>query len=108
MRFSILRGRILSLSRCKFFVDWLGSGASVYPVNRIWNELHSHERRDEDWTVVSGSGQVVVDGVSSGVSAGDVIDLLVGCKHTVIAFEDGVQIIEVQVGKGIRVGGGCD
>ena len=35
---------------------------------------HSHERRDEVWTVVSGSGQVVVDGVSRGVSAGDVID----------------------------------
>ena len=43
---------------------------------------HSHERRDEVWTVVSGSGQVVVDGVTRGVSAGDVIDLPVGSKHT--------------------------
>jgi len=51
---------------------------------------HSHERRDEVWTVVSGSGQVVVDGVTRGVSAGDVIDLPVGWKHTVIAFEDGM------------------
>ena len=48
---------------------------------------HSHERCDEVWTVVSGSGQVVVDGVTRGVSAGDVIDLPVGCKHTVIASE---------------------
>ena len=39
---------------------------------------HSHERCDEVWTVVSGSGQVVVDGVTRGVSAGDVIDLPVG------------------------------
>lgn len=50
---------------------------------------HSHERRDEVWTVVSGSGQVLVDGVTRGVSAGDVIDLPVGWKHTVIAFELG-------------------
>ena len=64
---------------------------------------HSHERRDEVWTVVSGSGQVVVDGVSRGVSAGDVIDLLVGCKHTVIASGDGVQIIEEQMGMEISV-----
>ena len=55
---------------------------------------HSHERRDEVWTVVSGSGQVVVDGVTRGVSAGDVIDLLVGCKHTVIASEGGLKIVE--------------
>lgn len=53
---------------------------------------HSHERRDEVWTVVSGSGQVVVDGVTRGVSAGDMIDLPVGCKDTVIAFELGAGI----------------
>ncbi len=64
---------------------------------------HSHERRDEVWTVVSGSGQVVVDGVTRGVSAGDVIDLQVGCKHTVIASGDGMQIVEVQVGMEISV-----
>ena len=79
-------------------MDWLGSEASVYSVNRVWDELHSHERRDEDWTVVSGSGQVVVDGVTRGVSAGDVIDLPVGCKHTVIASGDGLQDGECNLG----------
>ena len=64
---------------------------------------YSHERRDEVWTVVTGSGQVVVDGVSRRVSAGDVIDLPVGWKHTVIASGDGLKIIEVQMGKGISV-----
>ena len=52
-------------------MDWLGSEASVYSVNRVGMNYHSHERRDEVWTVVSGSGQVVVDGVSRGVSADD-------------------------------------
>ena len=36
---------------------------------------HSYERRDEVLTVISGSGSVVIDGVSRDVSAGDVIDL---------------------------------
>ena len=36
---------------------------------------HSHERRDEVWTVVSGSGRVFIDGVSRDVSAGDVINI---------------------------------
>ena len=55
---------------------------------------HSYERLDEVWSVVSGSGQVLVDGVTRGVSAGDVIDLPVGCRHTVIASEDWLQIVE--------------
>ena len=66
-------------------------------MNRVWNDLLSHEGRDEVWTVVSGSGQVVVDGVTRGVSAGDVIDLPVGCKHTVIAYGDGLQIVRVHL-----------
>ena len=46
---------------------------------------HSHDRRDEVWTVISGSGRVVIDGEERVVSAGDVIDLHIGCKHTVFA-----------------------
>lgn len=64
---------------------------------------HSHERRDEVWTVVSGSGKVLIDGVSREVTAGDVIDLPVGCKHTVYASSTGLQIIEVQIGEEISV-----
>ena len=64
---------------------------------------HSHEKRDEVWTVVSGSGRVVIDGVYREVKAGDVIDLPVGCKHTVSASSDGLQIIEVQMGEDISV-----
>lgn len=64
---------------------------------------HSHERRDEVWTVVSGSGRVVIDEVARDVSAGDVIDLPVGCKHTVSASSDGLQIIEGEMGEEISV-----
>ena len=60
---------------------------------------HSHERRSEVWTVISGICYVVIDGVERVVAAGDVIDLPVGCKHTVKASDSGLQIIEVQMGE---------
>lgn len=47
---------------------------------------HSHERRDEEWTVVSGSGRVVIDGVAREVKAGDVIDLPVGSFLLILWF----------------------
>ena len=65
---------------------------------------HSHERRSEVWTVISGIGSVVIDGVERVVAAGDVIDLPVGCKHTVKTSDSGLQIIEVQMGREISVG----
>lgn len=65
---------------------------------------HSHERRSEVWTVVSGTGRVIIDGCEKNVSAGDVIDLPLGCKHTVMASDSGLQIIEVQMGEEISVG----
>lgn len=55
------------------------------------------------WTVLSGSGRVVIDGVTREVSAGDMIDLPIGCKHTVSASSTGFQIIEVQMGEEISV-----
>ena len=63
---------------------------------------HSYERRSGVWTVISGIGYVVIDGVERVVAAGDVIDLPVGCKHTVKASDSGLQIIEVQIGEDIR------
>ncbi|MCH5203683.1 MAG: cupin domain-containing protein [Oscillospiraceae bacterium] len=63
---------------------------------------HSHEKRDEVWTVVSGSGRTIVDGMEQPVSAGDVIAMAAGCKHTVIADTE-LQLIEVQLGSEISV-----
>jgi mannose-1-phosphate guanylyltransferase len=63
---------------------------------------HSHEHRDEVWTVTGGTGRVVVDDVERNVCVGDVITLPVGCKHTVMADSE-LEIIEVQIGKDISV-----
>ncbi len=63
---------------------------------------HSHERRDESWNIISGTGRVIVDGAERTVKAGDIVSLPVGCRHTVYA-ETELQIIEVQFGKDIDV-----
>lgn len=64
---------------------------------------HSHEKRDEVWTVINGSGKTIIDGMEQPVKPGDVVTMAAGCKHTVIANEEGLQLIEVQLGQGISV-----
>ena len=64
---------------------------------------HSHEHRDEVWTVISGEGKTVVDGMEQPVKQGDVITMAAGCRHTVIAGSQGLQMIEVQLGRDISV-----
>lgn len=63
---------------------------------------HSHARRNEVWTIVSGSGKTMVDGMSQHVHSGDVIAMAAGCRHTILAEED-MKIIEVQLGEEISV-----
>lgn len=63
---------------------------------------HSHEHRDERWTVLRGSGTVIVDGVERQVGPGDVVSMPAGCKHTVRAVTE-LQMIEVQLGRDITV-----
>lgn len=63
---------------------------------------HSHQRRDEVWTVISGKGRTIVDGMEQRVSVGDVITIEAGCKHTIIADTE-LHVIEVQLGREISV-----
>ena len=62
---------------------------------------HSHDRRDEVWTVIAGNGYTIVDGMEQPVKPGDVITMAAGCKHTVIAGDEALQLIEVQLGTDI-------
>ena len=73
---------------------------TLNPGNRM--NYHSHDRRDEVWTVISGTGHTIVDGMEQPIKAGDVITMEAGCKHTVIA-DSKLQMIEVQLGKDISV-----
>ena len=63
---------------------------------------HSHESRDEVWTVISGEGHTIVDGMEQKIAPGDVITMQAGCRHTIIADTE-LKVIEVQLGKEISV-----
>lgn len=58
---------------------------------------HSHEYRNEIWTVLAGEGVVTVDGMTQTVHPGDVVSIAAGCKHSISADTD-MQLIEIQVG----------
>ncbi|MCD8396001.1 MAG: cupin domain-containing protein [Lachnospiraceae bacterium] len=61
---------------------------------------HSHDYREEVWTVVSGKGKATIDGMEQVLCVGDVIAIAAGCKHMVEADTD-LDIIEVQIGESI-------
>jgi len=63
---------------------------------------HYHMRRDEVWTVISGKGIVTLEGTKINVGPGDVIKMPKESKHKVEAITE-LKIIEVQIGKDIRV-----
>lgn len=73
---------------------------TLNPGNRM--NYHSHRYRDEIWNVISGEGRVIIDGMEQPVSAGDVVTMEAGCRHTIIA-DTKLQVIEVQLGKEINV-----
>lgn len=58
---------------------------------------HMHNYREEIWTVVSGKGKAIVDGMEQMLRTGDVITIAVGCKHTVEALT-ALEIVEIQIG----------
>jgi mannose-1-phosphate guanylyltransferase len=63
---------------------------------------HSHKHRDEVWTIISGTGRTIVDGMEQEVHAGDVITMQAGCRHTIMADTE-LKLIEVQLGQEINV-----
>lgn len=63
---------------------------------------HSHDYRNEVWTVIAGTGRTIVDGMEELVQPGDVITIQAGCKHMVFADTELV-LIEVQLGKEISI-----
>ena len=63
---------------------------------------HMHNYREEVWTVVSGKGKAIVDGMEQLLRTGDVITIAAGCKHMVEAIT-ALDVIEVQLGDEISV-----
>ncbi len=58
-------------------------------------QVHNH--RDEIWTIVDGTGELLIDGQVRKVSRGDVAYITKGQKHAMKAITD-LHFIEVQIG----------
>jgi mannose-1-phosphate guanylyltransferase len=59
----------------------------------------SHRIRDEVWTIVDGTGEIVIDGLIQNVSRGDVVHIARGQRHAIKAYTSGdLHCIEVQIG----------
>ena len=73
---------------------WIRSGKSM--------SYHSHDYRNEIWTIVSGTGIVYIDGMGQEVAVGDVVTIAAGCKHMITAKTD-LQMVEIQLGQELSV-----
>ena len=78
--------------------DSLTVRVTLQPGHRM--NYHSHDHRDEVWTITEGTGRTVVDGMVQNVRPGDVITMQAGCRHTIIADTE-LKLIEVQLGREI-------
>lgn len=83
-------------------VDVTPESRTIHVVVKAGHRMsyHSHEKRNEIWTVIAGEGKTIVDGKEQRVTSGDVITLEAGCRHTVIA-DTQLTLIEVQLGENI-------
>ena len=66
---------------------------NIFPNKNISYQYHKH--RKERWYILSGSGEVIIDGCINKIKTGDVIDVDIGKKHSVKA-DNLLQIIEIQ------------
>lgn len=63
---------------------------------------HSHQYRDEVWTVISGTGTACLDDREQELIAGDVLTIPAGCRHKITAKTE-LNIIEIQIGENISI-----
>lgn len=63
---------------------------------------HSHQNRDEIWTVIEGDGRVCLDGICKNITLGDVIYINKNTKHSVITSSS-ITLIEIQIGEDISI-----
>ncbi len=57
-----------------------------------------HDTRTEFWKVVKGSGQVVLNDKILEAKVDDEFDISQGTKHRLIAYDDGIIVLEISFG----------
>lgn len=57
----------------------------------------SHKIRNEVWTIVDGTGDIILDGNIRSINRGDVVNIAIGVKHAIKATTD-LRFVEIQIG----------
>lgn len=76
-----------------------------YKVKRLYVQpdqkisLQYHNQRDEHWVVVSGNGKLELNEQTKNIKVGDYIFVPVLSEHRITGGNDGIIIVEVQLGK---------
>jgi cytidyltransferase-like protein len=70
---------------------------SVKPNKRL--SLQYHQKRDEFWTVISGSGVITIEGDELFAKTGDEYFIPRGVAHRVAAGESGIVFLEIATGE---------
>ena len=69
----------------------------VSPGKRL--SYQRHQKRAEHWFIVSGNGEVLIDGVTRKISAGDTVDFGIGVLRRISnTGTDEIVFVEVQTG----------
>ena len=76
-------------------LNFLTKHLIIAPRHHISYQTHSH--RTEMWTIVDGTGKIILDGVIKKIERGDTACIKPGMKHAIIADTE-LHIIEVQIG----------
>jgi mannose-1-phosphate guanylyltransferase len=61
-----------------------------------------HEYRGENWSVIDGSGTLVINGDFYELTTGSAINIPIGAWHSIKAGDEGIEIVEVQAGQKCR------
>jgi mannose-1-phosphate guanylyltransferase len=87
--------RVIDYSTSKEKQEVLTKRMYVMEGKNLSYQMHSN--RNETWTILSGSGEMVMDGMIFPIQAGDVLAIPQGVKHSVRALTN-IDFIEVQTG----------
>ena len=69
----------------------------IHPTQKI--SLQYHRQREEHWVVVCGNGELELNEKTKNIKVGDYIFVPTLSKHRITGGNDGIMIIEVQLGK---------
>lgn len=80
--------------------DYLTIKIKLLPGHHL--KYHSHQMRDEVWTILRGEAEVITDDIHFSVSPGNTVRIPKGMKHTIKAITN-LEVVEVQIGSHISI-----